>query len=106
MIMVTTDAIPGREITAVIGLVRGSTVRCADARADFQAWVKNLVGGEILEYTKVLAEAREQALDRMVEEARMRGANAITGVRFSHCDIAERAAEFLVYGTAVKVAGE
>ena len=104
MILATTDSLPGREIAEVVGLVRGSTVRGAPATQDVQAWFKNVVGGEISEYTKLLAEAREQALDRLEAEARARGADAVVGLHFSSCEIATGAAEFLVYGTAVKLA--
>lgn len=103
MILCTTDHVPGREIAEAIGLVRGSTVRAGHVGKDINAWLKNLVGGEIEEYTKLLAEAREQALDRMMEEARARGADAIVGLHFSSCEIASGAAEFLAYGTAVKL---
>jgi uncharacterized protein YbjQ (UPF0145 family) len=103
MILCTTDTIPGREIRETLALVRGSTVRAAHAGRDVQAWLKNLVGGEIEEYTKLLAEAREQALDRMVAEARACGADAVVGLHFSSCEIASGAAEFMVYGTAVKL---
>jgi uncharacterized protein YbjQ (UPF0145 family) len=104
MILTTTDAVPGRAIAETLGLVRGSTVRAAHAGTDVQAWLKNLVGGEIEEYTKLMAEAREQALDRLAAEARARGADAVVGLHFSSCEIASGAAEFLVYGTAVKLA--
>lgn len=103
MILSTTESIPGREIVEIIGLARGNTVRGADASQDMQAWFKNLVGGEIEEYTKLLAEAREQSLDRMIADARARGANAIVGVRFATSEVTDGAAEFLAYGTAVKV---
>jgi uncharacterized protein YbjQ (UPF0145 family) len=103
MILTTTDTIPGRDVVEVLGLVRGSTVRASHAGKDVQAWFKNLVGGEIEEYTKLLAEAREQALDRMMEAARARGAEAVVGLRFSSCEITSGAAEFLVYGTAVRL---
>lgn len=104
MILSSTDSVPGREIASVIGLVRGNTVRAAHVKHDVTAWMKNLVGGEIHEYTKLMAEAREQALDRMSAEARAIGADAVVGVHFVTCEIAEGAAEFLVYGTAVKLA--
>lgn len=103
MILSTTDSVPAHEILEIVGLVRGNTVRGADVSQDMQAWFKNLVGGEIEEYTKLLAEAREQSLDRMVAEARARGANAIVGVRFATSEVTDGAAEFLAYGTAVKV---
>ena len=104
MIVTTTDSIQGREIREVLGLVRGNTVRAAHASTDLSAWMKNLVGGEIEEYTKLMAEAREQAIDRMEAEAKARGADAVVGLRFVTCEIAEGAAEFLAYGTAVKLA--
>lgn len=104
MILTTTDTLPGREIREVLGLVRGSTVRAGHVGEDVHAWLKNLVGGEIHEYTKLLAQAREEALDRMIEEARARGADAVVGLRFSGCEIASGAAEFLAYGTAVRLA--
>lgn len=103
MILTTTDTIPGRTIVDVVGLVRGNTVRGAHASHDLAAWMKNLVGGEIAEYTKLLAESREQALDRMRADARALGADAVVGVRIVTCEIAEGAAEILVYGTAVRL---
>lgn len=103
MILVTTDEVPGREITAVIGLVRGNTVRARHLGRDLMASLKNMVGGEIDEYTKLLAESREQSLDRMLAEAQARGADAIVGLRFATSEIAQGASEFLAYGTAVKL---
>ena len=103
MILVTTDSIPGREIERVIGLVRGNSVRGAPAQDDFHAWLENLVGGEIPEYTKLLAECREQAIDRLVADARARGADAIVGLKITSSEVADGAAEFLAYGTAVKL---
>jgi uncharacterized protein YbjQ (UPF0145 family) len=103
MILTTTDDIPGKTITETIGLVRGSAVRAAHLGQDVMAKLKNLVGGELGEYTKLLAEAREQALDRMQAEARARGATAIVGVRFASSDVDDGAAEVLVYGTAVRI---
>jgi len=103
MIVTTTESVPGRTLREVIGLVRGNTVRAAHASEDLSAWMRNLVGGEITEYTKLLAESREQALDRMRAEAAALGADAIVGVRIVTCEIAEGAAEILVYGTAVRL---
>ena len=103
MILTTTDDVPGKTIRETLGLVRGSAVRAAHAGRDVMAKLKNLVGGEIGEYTKLLAEAREQALDRMTEEARARGANAVVAVRFASSEVDEGAAEVLAYGTAVKL---
>jgi uncharacterized protein YbjQ (UPF0145 family) len=103
MIVVTTDEVPGHRITQVFGLVQGSSVRARHLGTDILAFFKNLTGGEILQYTKLMAEAREQALDRMREEAVRHGANAIVAVRFSSTDISEGASELLVYGTAVQI---
>jgi uncharacterized protein YbjQ (UPF0145 family) len=104
MILTTTEAIPGRSLVAIVGLVRGNSVRSAHVGLDVMAKLKNLVGGEVTEYTKLLAEAREQALDRMTEQARALGADAIVGVRFMSADIGDDAAEMLAYGTAVRLA--
>jgi uncharacterized protein YbjQ (UPF0145 family) len=103
MIVTTTDAIPGRTVREVVGLVRGSTVRGAHLQHDLSAWMKNLVGGEIEEYTKLMAESREQAIDRMVADARAQGADAVVGVRLVTCEITDGAAEILAYGTAVRL---
>ena len=103
MILTTTDAIPGRSISETIGLVRGSAVRASHWGQDLMAKLKEVVGGEVEEYTKLLAEVREQALDRMVMEARVRGADAVVGIRYASSEISEGAAEILVYGTAVKL---
>jgi uncharacterized protein YbjQ (UPF0145 family) len=103
MIVCTTDTVPGREIRDTVGLVRGSTVRGGHVGEDLHAWLKNLVGGEIHEYTKLVAQAREEALDRLIEDARARGADAVVALRFSSCEIATGAAEFLAYGTAVRL---
>ena len=103
MIIVTSDTIPGKKIVKTLGLVRGNTIRCRHLGRDVMAWVKNLVGGEILEYTKLMAEAREQAIDRMADEAKRLGADAIVAARFTTAEIAGGAAELLSYGTAVIV---
>ncbi len=103
MILVTIDHLPGKEITSVIGLVRGSTVRAGHLGKDITAVFKNFVGGEIGDYTKLMAEAREQALDRLREEAKALGAEAVVGLRFSTSSISPGAAEIVVYGTAVKI---
>jgi len=103
MIVVTTESVPGRRIVETIGVVRGSTVRAAHAGDDVTAYFKNLVGGEVEEYTKLFAESREQALDRMLAEAAARGADAVVGLRFVTCEIAAGCAEILAYGTAVKL---
>jgi uncharacterized protein YbjQ (UPF0145 family) len=103
MLLATTDTIPGKTITQCLGLVRGNTIRGRHAGKDILAALRNLVGGEITEYTKLLGESREQAIDRMIEEAKKLGANAIVGVRFSTSEVATHAAEILAYGTAVVV---
>jgi len=103
MLLATTDTIPGKTITTCLGIVRGNTIRARHAGKDLLACLRNLVGGEITEYTKLLGESREQALDRMTEEAKKLGANAIVGVRFSTSEVASHAAEILAYGTAVVV---
>ncbi len=103
MLLATTETIPGKTITQCLGLVRGNTIRGRHVGKDLLACLRNLVGGEIVEYTKLLGESREQALDRMAEEANKLGANAIVGVRFSTSEVATHAAEILAYGTAVVV---
>lgn len=103
MIIVTSSEIAGKRITKTMGMVRGTTVRAHHVGQDIIAYLRNLVGGEVTEYTKMLAEAREQAIDRMIHEAEAFGANAIMDIRFSTSDIASGAAEVLVYGTAVHV---
>ena len=104
MIVATTDEVPGKKIIEVCGLVRGNTIRARPLGRDILAGLRNLVGGEIVEYTKMVAESREQALDRMLEEARAKGADAIVGVRFTTSSMMQGAAELLAYGTAVKLA--
>ncbi len=106
MIVVTTDTVSGREIETTFGLVRGTTVRARHIFKDIGAMLRNLVGGEILEYTKLIAETREQALDRMIAEAQARGADAVLAFRFATTEVARAAAEVVAYGTAVKLAPE
>ena len=103
MIVVTTDSITNMRVVRTLGLVRGTSVRGRHLGKDLIASMRNAVGGEITEYTKILSETREQALDRMVEEAVDLGANAIVTVRFTSSEIATSAAEVLAYGTAVVV---
>ena len=103
MIVTTIHEIPGKRIVEVLGIVRGNTVRARHIGKDILAALKNVVGGEIEEFTKLMAEAREQALDRMAEQARALGANAVVGVRFTTSFIMQNAAEILAYGTAVRV---
>lgn len=103
MIIVTSDRIVGQDIIETVGMVRGTTVRARHLGKDILASLRNLVGGEVHEYTKMLAESREHALDRMAEEARSLGAHAVVDARFSTSNISAGAAEVLVYGTAVKL---
>ena len=106
MILATTEAVLGKRLVTVLGLVRGNTVRARHIGRDISAIVRNIAGGEITEYTKLLAESREQAVDRMIEEAERLGANAIVGVRFSTSSIMGAAAEVMCYGTAVVLVEE
>jgi uncharacterized protein YbjQ (UPF0145 family) len=103
MIIVTTDFVLGKTIKKNLGLVRGNTIRARHLGRDIMAFLRNIVGGEITDYTKMMAEAREQAIDRMVEEAESLGANAIINVRFTTSMIMQSASEILAYGTAVVV---
>ena len=103
MIIVTSDTIPGKTIKQTLGLVRGNTIRARHVGHDVVAKLRHLVGGEITDYTKMMAESREQSLDRMIDEAKALGANAIVSVRFTTSMIMESAAEILAYGTAVVV---
>lgn len=101
MIVVTTDRVGGKRVVRTLGLVRGNTIRARHVGRDIMAVLRNLVGGELAGYTKLLAESREQALDRMIEEAKGLGANGIISTRFSTSMIMASAAELLAYGTAV-----
>jgi uncharacterized protein YbjQ (UPF0145 family) len=103
IILSTTDFIPGKEIVEILGIARGSTVRARNIVRDIFAGLKNIVGGEIEEYTKLQAESREQAIQRMNEDAEQLNADAIINVRFTTSVIMQGAAELLAYGTAVKL---
>ena len=103
MIVVTCDEIPGKKVVKTLGLVRGNTVRVRHIGRDLAAAFKTVIGGEVEEYTKLLAEAREQSVGRMVKEAEEIGANAIVAVRFGTSEVMQHAAEIVVYGTAVVV---
>ena len=103
MLLSTTESIPGKKVVKHLGLVRGNTIRARHVGRDIVAGLRNLVGGEVVEYTKLMAESREQAVDRMCEEAKKLGANAIVGLRFSTAEVIVHAAEILAYGTAVVV---
>ncbi len=106
MIVSTSESVAGHRVVRTLGLVRGNTIRARHVGRDITAAFRNIVGGEISEYTKLLGEAREQALDRMVAEAKEIGANAIVMVRFSTSMVMSGAAELLAYGTAVVVEPE
>ncbi len=103
MLLSTTETINDKKIVKHLGLVRGNTIRARHIGRDIMAVLRNIVGGEVTDYTKMMAEAREQSLDRMVEEAQKLGANAIVGVKFSTTEMMQHAAEIMVYGTAVVV---
>ena len=106
MIVVTANSVQGKVVTRTLGLCRGNTIRTRHLGKDILAGLRYLVGGEVSEYTKLLGESREQALDRMVDEARSLGANAVIGVRFETSMVMQGAAELLAYGTAVAVRDE
>jgi uncharacterized protein YbjQ (UPF0145 family) len=103
MIVSTTSTITGQEIVETIGVCRGSTVRARNIGRDIFAGLKNIVGGEIDEYTKLQAQSREQALQRMIKDAERLGADAVVNVRFTTSMVMRGAAEMLAYGTAVKL---
>jgi len=102
MIVVTTDYVPGKKVTDTLGIVRGNTIRARHLGKDILAALKNIIGGEIEEYTKMIAESREQSLDRMIQEANSIGSDAFINVRFMTASMMQNAAELLAYGTAVK----
>ena len=101
MMVTNIEIIPGRRITSHLGIVQGSTVRSKHVGKDFLAGLKNIVGGELKSYTELLQEARDEATERMVAQARSIGANAVINVRYSTASITTGAAEILAYGTAV-----
>jgi uncharacterized protein YbjQ (UPF0145 family) len=103
VILVTTESVPGHRVLRICGLAKGCSVRGVHLGEDLVARMKNSVGGEVHEYTRVFAQTREQALDRMVADARRLGANAVVGLRFTSTEIASGVAELMVYGTAVLV---
>jgi uncharacterized protein YbjQ (UPF0145 family) len=98
-----TETIPGHTIREFYGVVSGSTVRAKHVGRDLMAGLKNLVGGELKGYTELLQEARQEAVDRMVEQAQSVGANAVVNIRFSTSSVTQGAAELFAYGTAVRV---
>ena len=103
MILTTTEHIPKKEIIEILGVARGSTVRARNIGRDLFAGLKNIIGGELSEYTKLQAESREQAIQRMVTDGKRLGADAIINIRISTSVITQGAAEILAYGTAVKI---
>ncbi len=103
MIVVSTDSVPGSEITEVLGLVRGNAVRAKHIGRDFMAGLKNITGGELGAYSELMQESREQATQRMIAEAQAYGADAVVAVRYNTAAVAAGAAEILAYGTAVKL---
>ena len=103
MIITTSAQIEGKKITKTVGLVKGSTIRAKHLGKDIMAAFRGLAGGEITEYTRMMAEAREEAIQRMVEDAEKQGANAIVGMRFTTSMIMQNAAEVLASGTGVVV---
>ena len=103
MIVATSNEISGKRIVKTLGLVKGNTIRARHIGRDIMALFRHLVGGEVIDYTKMMAESREQALDRMVQQAQKLGANAVISLRFSTSYIMSGAAEILAYGTAVIV---
>ncbi len=103
MITTTAEKIEGKDITRTIGLVKGSSIRARHVGRDIMAGLRGIVGGEITEYTKMMAESREQALQRMVEDAESQGGNAIVALRFTTSMVMQNASEILAYGTGVVV---
>jgi uncharacterized protein YbjQ (UPF0145 family) len=101
MIVTTSAGVEGKKIVSTVGLVKGSTIRARHLGRDIMAGLRGMVGGEITEYTKMMAEAREQALQRMIEDAQSQGANAVVSMRFGTSMVMQNAAEVLAYGTGV-----
>jgi len=101
--VVNTNSIEGKNIAETLGLVRGNTVRAKWFGKDFLAGLRNIVGGEVTEYTEMLTEAREEALERMIAEAERLGADAVINVRFQTSQLTQAASEILAYGTAVRI---
>jgi uncharacterized protein YbjQ (UPF0145 family) len=103
MVVVTTESVPGHSITRHVGIVRGSTIRARHIGKDIMAGLRGIVGGEVIEYTEMMASAREEALQRMEDEASQMGANAVVCLRFGTSMVMQNAAEVLAYGTAVVI---
>jgi len=103
MIIATTDTIAGKEITQTLGMARGSTIQAKHIGKDIMSGLRSVVGGELTEYSEMLEEAREKAINRMVEDAEKMRADAVVNVRFMTSMVMAGAAEILAYGTAVKI---
>jgi uncharacterized protein YbjQ (UPF0145 family) len=103
MIVTTTETVPGREVAEYLGLAKGCAVRGAHMGDDILARMKNAVGGEVHEYTRIMAATREQALDRMIADAVVLGADAVVAMRFCTSEIGDGVAEMMAYGTAVRL---
>ena len=103
MIISTTNTVPDREVAEILGLVKGNSVRVRNVGRDILARFRDIVGGEVVEYTKLMAESREQSFDRMVQAAEALGADGVIGIRVSTSMVMKHAAEILVYGTAVRL---
>ncbi len=103
MILSTLESVPGKEIVEHLGIVQGSTVRAKHIGRDIAASLKNIVGGELRGYSELLSESRDEAIDRMIEQATAKGANAVINVRFATSSVAQGASEILAYGSAVVV---
>ena len=101
MIVTTTEQIEGKKIKKTVGMVKGSTIRARHLGKDIMAGLRGMVGGEITEYTKMMAEAREESIKRMIEDAEKQGANAVVSMRFGTSMVMQNAAEVLAYGTGV-----
>ena len=101
MIITTSEQVEGKKIARTIGLVKGSTIRARHLGRDIMAGLRGMVGGEITDYTKMMAESREQAIQRMIEDAEKQGANAVVGLRFTTSMVMQNASEILAYGTGV-----
>ena len=101
MIITTSDQVAGKSVVKTIGLVTGNTIRARHVGQDFMAGLKQIVGGEISQYTKMMSEAREEAIKRMVDDAQKQGANAVVGMKFATSMVMQNASEILAYGTAV-----
>ncbi|MCK4259007.1 MAG: YbjQ family protein [Halanaerobiales bacterium] len=106
MLIVSTEKITGKKIAKTLGMVRGNTIRARHIGNDIMASLRNIVGGEVKEYTRMISESREEAVNRMVADAKRLGANAVVGVRFTTSQVMQGAAEILAYGTAVIIEDE